>query len=158
VQDELDSYLMGIKDGIMQQYEVESEDALDFVFEKADSLAAQGSLPPLPDDDSDEAAVVEWLAAARSIGFAAFVMEQADAEAQAGDNEEPGENGENGENGEGEDEDQEQYESLISFLQKEGYQISESVEPKQLFAQISQTPELQWLTQDEDFKRLQAKA
>ena len=83
VQGEMDSYLLSIKDGLVQHFEIEPDDALDFVFECADDMAAEGILPPLPDDDAADEDLVAWMNAAKSQGFAQYVQDSAEQEAMS---------------------------------------------------------------------------
>lgn len=89
VQDELDGFLLDIKDGLVQHYEIEPDEALDYVFDTADELAANEELPAFPDDDAPDEDVVAWLNAAKSMGFAQYVADS--AEEENGEVEEPGE-------------------------------------------------------------------
>jgi len=143
VQDQMDAYVMDIKDGIVQQYEVSPDEALDKVFEVADQFDEEGQLPPMPDDDSSDEEVTEWLAAARSIGFAAAVMTSAEEEA----NESPEEEEIGPEIEEG-------VSNLLAYLQTEGYELPSDLTVEALIDCIAVTPELAWLLEDTDYQNL----
>ena len=154
VQDQMDAYVMDIKDGIIQQYDVEPAEALDKVFEVADELADDGQLPPMPDDGSSDAEVTAWLAAARSMGFAAAVMSSAEEEANETPEEEAGEDEMEDLDMEGMEEQKAQVSELMSYLQTEGYDLAPTMPVKELFASIAQTADLAWLQADADFLAL----
>jgi hypothetical protein len=85
VQSEMDAYILDIKDGLLQHFEIEPEDgksehdvALDYVFDCADDLAEEGELPEFPDDDASDEEVIAWLNAAKSMGFAQYCADNAE--------------------------------------------------------------------------------
>lgn len=78
----VDAYLTDIVDSLVAEYEVDDEEAFEFVISVADEMAASGDLPELPSEDDEDDAQSEWLGAATTVGFAAVVMEVA-AEAAA---------------------------------------------------------------------------
>lgn len=77
-----DAYLSDLLDVLMADYDVSDEDALDFVFSVADEQVEAGTLPPIPDDDADAGAVVEWVEAAKAAGLEAAVMAAAEESAE----------------------------------------------------------------------------
>jgi len=80
-QDKLDAYLIGIADVLVQEFEIENDDALEYVFQKAEAMAESGDLPPMPGEESGDQEVSEWIGAAQSWGFSSYVLKQAEAEA-----------------------------------------------------------------------------
>lgn len=83
-QEELNRYIVDIIRGVMAQYECSKDDAIDLVFEVADDLAEEGALPPMPEEgESTEDEVIQWMNAAKSMGFGAEVMAYAEEEADA---------------------------------------------------------------------------
>ena len=75
----LDNYLIGIIGSILDEYEVDEEDAVDFVLFVADSLAEEGDLPPFPEDDDAQAAAM-WMGAAQSMLFGDLVLAALESE------------------------------------------------------------------------------
>jgi hypothetical protein len=81
-----DMYIGEMVDDLMEEYELDEDGALDFIFDIADTAAAEGKLPAIPMDDPDDAdAVAAWLGAAGSAGFERMVLDAAEAEASEGD-------------------------------------------------------------------------
>lgn len=80
--DDLDAYIMGIADVLLQEYRLEEGEAVDFVFEKADELAESGELPAVPDDDASDDEATEWLSQAKSLGFSSYVLKRAHEESE----------------------------------------------------------------------------
>ncbi len=67
------SYLGDIVDSLMENFEVDEEEAFDFLFEIAAAMAEDGALPEMPEEDDDEG-MAEWLGAAKTAGFAQEVL------------------------------------------------------------------------------------
>jgi hypothetical protein len=74
--DAVDAYLNEIIDRLIYEYEMDEEDALDFVFSCASEVS---SLPPLPDDEG-ETVNTEWLGRATTIGFSGYCLGRARSE------------------------------------------------------------------------------
>lgn len=77
--DRLDAYLWDIVDSLTTAYEVDEEDALDFVLGVAEDMAADGTLPDMPDEDSPAEAQAAWLGVASTSGFGNLVLQAAAA-------------------------------------------------------------------------------
>jgi len=72
--DVLDKYLSGIVSALMSSHDLSEDEAFEYIVDVADDLAAQGTLPALPDDDSDLEAYAAWYGQANSVKFDAYVM------------------------------------------------------------------------------------
>jgi hypothetical protein len=70
----VDDYIGEIVASILDEYEMSEEEALDLVMTVADDLAADNTLPPLP-DYGDEAGSATWLGASKAYLFGDFVMQ-----------------------------------------------------------------------------------
>jgi hypothetical protein len=70
----LETFLSGLIDQLVSEYDMSEDEAIDHVFSCADDLAEDGLLLPLP-DEGDEDADSEWLAQASTVGFSAYVFE-----------------------------------------------------------------------------------
>jgi hypothetical protein len=79
-----DMYIGDMVDDLMEDFELNEDDALDFIFEIAEAAAAEGKIPEIPMDDNDADSVAAWLGAAGSAGFERMVLDAAAAEADAG--------------------------------------------------------------------------
>ena len=79
VNDALLSYMLDIAAGIADEYDLEPDSAVDFVFDAADSVAEEGSLPFLPDEE-DLVGTAEWLGKAKIMAFGDMVMAIADTQ------------------------------------------------------------------------------
>jgi hypothetical protein len=77
----VDDYIGEIAAAILDEYEMSEEDAIDIVMSTADDLAADDTLPPLP-EYGDEAGAALWLGSAKSYLFAEFVMQAVEAMAE----------------------------------------------------------------------------
>jgi len=75
--DRVDAYLWDIVDSLTTAYEVDEDDALDFVLGVADDMAAEGSLPELPDENAPTSLQAEWLGVASTSGFGNMVLQAA---------------------------------------------------------------------------------
>jgi len=76
--DALDAFLTDLADQIVANVDyMDYEEALDIVFDCADSLAETGDLPEMPDDDASADELSLWLGKARSVGFGALCMKMA---------------------------------------------------------------------------------
>lgn len=73
VNDALDDYILSIADSLLDEYDIDADEAVDFVFDVVASLEEEGTLPPLP-DESEEVAVAEWLGKATTMGFGELVL------------------------------------------------------------------------------------
>jgi len=81
VMDAFDLYIGGIVERLMANYEMTDEEALDFVFEVADEKAADGTLPPIPDEEDAEGTAL-WVGKAKTIAFGGEVLKAAHAQAE----------------------------------------------------------------------------
>jgi len=89
VMDAFDLYLSSILDALLEQYEADEEEALDFIFAVAEEMADAGTLPEIPeDDDGDDADVVAWVGTAKTAGFLAAVMAAAEESGEEDEDEE----------------------------------------------------------------------
>jgi|GEM_PF-2959688 hypothetical protein len=79
VNDVLIDYMLDIAAGIEDAYDLDSESAVDFVFDAADAVAEEGSLPFLPPED-DLVSTAEWIGKAKIMAFGDMVMAIADAQ------------------------------------------------------------------------------
>lgn len=82
--DAFDLYIGDMVDDLTEKYELDDDDALDFIFSVADDLAEDGKLPEIPVGD-DEKAVALWLGKAGSFGFERMVLDAAEEEADSED-------------------------------------------------------------------------
>lgn len=87
--DNFDNYIVGIVDLILAEYDMDEEEAVNFVFDVASSLEEDGSLPPIPDMESEESvdAYAKWLGAAATMQFGHLVMAALEAEYEEEDSE-----------------------------------------------------------------------
>lgn len=79
--DAFDLYMDDIVLDLLDEYELDDNDAIDFVFSIADELADEGKLPFIPEED-DEKALTDWLGKAKTLGFEAIVLARAEAAAE----------------------------------------------------------------------------
>ena len=79
INDHLLDYMLGIAASVEEDFDLEPDSAVDFVFDAADSIAEEGSLPFIPDEE-DLAGTAEWLGKAKIMGFGDMVMAIADSE------------------------------------------------------------------------------
>lgn len=84
IEDAFDMYISDIVDIIMFETDMADSQATDFVFYMADHLASQGLLPPLPEDESEEQELADWMGKAKSVGFATQVFKAARDSVTAG--------------------------------------------------------------------------
>lgn len=77
VGDALDAYLTNIADLLGLEFDLEDEEALNFVFDAADDLSGEGKLPEVPGDDSSDEEIALWLGNAKTVGFSAHVLSKA---------------------------------------------------------------------------------
>jgi len=77
VNDVLIGYMLDIAAGVEEEYDLDPEAAVDFVFDAADSVAEEGSLPFIPSED-DLVATAEWIGKAKIMAFGDMVMAIAD--------------------------------------------------------------------------------
>jgi len=73
----VDAYLTTIVDSLMDEYEIDEDDAFDFVTSVAEAMAEAGDLPELPGEDDEDDMQSAWLGAATTAGFQATVLEVA---------------------------------------------------------------------------------
>lgn len=79
--DEYDKYLADIVARLMQDFDINEDDAYAFVYEVADSCAETGELPAPMSEESSEEDCVAWMSAAKMIHFGGLVMSDAEASA-----------------------------------------------------------------------------
>jgi hypothetical protein len=78
----VDAYLTDLVDALMAEYDINEEDAFNFIMSVADSLAESGEMPPLPSEDDEDDLQSEWLGVATTSGFASTVLEVAEDSAE----------------------------------------------------------------------------
>lgn len=72
INDTLINYMLDIAAGIADEYDLDADNAVDYVFDAADAIAEEGSLPFIPDEE-DLAGTAEWLGKAKMLGFGDMV-------------------------------------------------------------------------------------
>lgn len=75
--DNVDTYLVDCVDALISMYDVEEEEAWDFVFTVAAMAAEEGLLPELPEDEASDEDLTDWLGKAGTTGFKAMVLQSA---------------------------------------------------------------------------------
>jgi hypothetical protein len=73
------NYMLSIAMNVASTFDVPEDDAIDYVFDSADAVAEEGSLPFIPEED-DLAGTAEWIGKATSIVFEDMVMAMAEEE------------------------------------------------------------------------------
>jgi len=73
----LDKYLTDIAEALMTKYELDEDEAYDFILYVASSLEDMGMLPTFPDEDAPAELYAEWYGKASSVKFDAAVMSDA---------------------------------------------------------------------------------
>jgi hypothetical protein len=73
-----DLYVNDLIDDLLELYEISEDEAIDFIFEVADDLAAEGKMPEIPTEEGDAKAVAAWVGAAGTIGFERMVLDAAE--------------------------------------------------------------------------------
>lgn len=79
VNDNLIDYMLSIAATIADEHDLDADDAVDFVFDSADSIAEEGSLPFIPPDD-DLVGTAEWIGKAKIMAFGEMVCALANSE------------------------------------------------------------------------------
>jgi len=79
VNDVLIGYMLDIAAGVEENYDLDPEAAVDFVFDAADAVAEEGSLPFIPDEE-DLVGTAEWIGKAKIMAFGDMVMAIADTQ------------------------------------------------------------------------------
>lgn len=79
VNDNFYAYIDGIVGSILDEYDVDEEEAVDYVFAVADDLAQAGDLPEIPAED-DLVGTAEWLGKASSMLFGELVLAAVESE------------------------------------------------------------------------------
>lgn len=76
-EDSVVAYLEGLVASLLAEYDMSEEDAWDAVFACADSLASEGVLMALPEEDDEDydTKLTQWLAQAQTVAFGASVGE-----------------------------------------------------------------------------------
>lgn len=82
VNDVFDNFILGILDSVLAEYDMDEDEAIEYVFDVAASLEEDGTLPPIPDDE-DLAGTAEWVGKAASMGFGEMVLSMLEADAEA---------------------------------------------------------------------------
>lgn len=80
--DALDAYVDDVVQALLDAYELDVEDAVGFVLELAEVFAEEGVLPPFPDEEDPAEMRSAWLGKAKSVGFAAEVLQAASEAAE----------------------------------------------------------------------------
>jgi hypothetical protein len=80
--EKVDTYLLDCVEALMGEYDIEEEDAWDFVFSVADMAAEEGLLPELPEEEDTDEALINWLGKAGTVGFKALVLQAAGDQAE----------------------------------------------------------------------------
>lgn len=75
LEEEFDVYMDGVLNAVIDEYDADEDEAVDYIIYVADDLAEEGLLPPFPTEDSSTEEVSAWLAAAESSGFAGMVLD-----------------------------------------------------------------------------------
>lgn len=75
--DALNSYLIGVCDRLIGEFDFSEDEALDFVFDCADEMESDGTLPAMPEDGAAPQEISIWLGKANSTGFTAYVLGRA---------------------------------------------------------------------------------
>lgn len=78
VEDVLIDYMLSVAEGLCADYEMDMEDAVEMVFDIADQLAEEGSLPFIP-EEGDSVAVAEWVGKAKTMGFGELAQSLCDS-------------------------------------------------------------------------------
>jgi len=71
----VDAFLTDVVESLMAEYEIDEEEAFDFVVSIADAMAESGEMPEMPAEDDEDDLQSEWLGAATTSGFASVVLE-----------------------------------------------------------------------------------
>lgn len=77
VGDTLDIYLSDIASILEIEYDMDDEDALQFVFSAADEMADEGLLPEMPEDEAEDEEIALWLGTAKTARFGSYVVAKA---------------------------------------------------------------------------------
>ena len=77
INDTLIDYMLNLAGSVTDSYDVDEDEAIDFVFDVADQLGEEGSLPFIP-DETDLAGTAAWLGTAKTMGFGDMVLAIAD--------------------------------------------------------------------------------
>lgn len=73
VNDTLIDYMLSIAGSLEDEFELDSDTAIDMVFDIADQLGNDGTLPFIP-DESDLEGTALWLGMAKTMGFGEMVL------------------------------------------------------------------------------------
>lgn len=73
VNDVLIDYMLSIAGSLEDEFEIDGDDAVDMVFDIADQLGEDGTLPYIPDEE-DLAGTAEWVGRAKMMGFGEMVL------------------------------------------------------------------------------------
>jgi len=74
IQDAVDFYLNNICQALVDEFDVEEEQAFDFVESAADELEGDGRIPPMPGPDAADSEAALWLGVVKSIGFEGYCI------------------------------------------------------------------------------------
>lgn len=75
--DALNMYLDTILERLVEEMDLDEDEAMEMIFAMADILAEEGELPEFPSDDSSSEDVSMWLGQAKTIGFERVVLDAA---------------------------------------------------------------------------------
>lgn len=73
INDTLIDYMLSIAGSLEDEFDMDGDTALDMVFDIADQLGEDGTLPYMPEED-DLAGTAEWLGRAKMMGFGEMVL------------------------------------------------------------------------------------
>jgi len=79
INDVFTEFMLSIAASLEETFGLDEDDAIEYVFDAADAIAEEGSLPFIPDEE-DLAETAEWLGKAKSMGFGDLVLAMADSE------------------------------------------------------------------------------
>lgn len=79
--DAFNLYFDDIVEDLLEEYELTEAEAEDFMFGVMRDMITAGTIPDMPEDEEDEAALAQWLGAVKSAGFEAQVLAVAEQSA-----------------------------------------------------------------------------
>ena len=82
INDTLIDYMLSIAGSVYENFDVDEDEAIDFVYDVADQLGEEGTLPFIPEED-DLAGTATWLGTAKTMGFGELVLALAENQLDA---------------------------------------------------------------------------
>lgn len=82
INDTLIDYMLSIAGSVYENFDVDEDEAIDFVYDVADQLGEDGTLPFIPEED-DLAGTATWLGTAKMMGFGELVFSLAENQLDA---------------------------------------------------------------------------